>query len=72
MKLKYKISAIVQKIRCWFLSFDRSYEEHINSQDHVLSEDELLDEAAMESFPASDPPGHRSKSAQDKSAHPHH
>lgn len=71
MNIKYKIRSIAQKVRCWFLSFDRSYEDHINSQDHALSEDELLDEESMESFPASDPPGHRSKSAQDKSAHNH-
>ncbi|MBC7428516.1 MAG: hypothetical protein H7336_07895 [Bacteriovorax sp.] len=58
-----------EKVKCWYLSFDRTYEEHMNSQDHALSEDELLDEALMESFPASDPPGHRSKSSLDKTKH---
>lgn len=72
MNIVFKIKAVAQKVRSWFLSFDRTYEDHINSQDHALSEDELLDEEAMESFPASDPPGHRSKSAQDKSSHHQH
>ncbi|MBC7711922.1 MAG: hypothetical protein H7177_01185 [Rhizobacter sp.] len=71
MNIVHDIKGYAQKIKCWFLSFDRTYEEHMNSQDHALSEDELLDEAAMESFPASDPPGHRSKSSLDKSNHKH-
>ncbi len=36
-----------------------------NDQEHVMSEDEKLDEAIEESFPASDPPGHISKSEED-------
>lgn len=31
----------------------------------LMSEDEKLDETIEESFPASDPPGHISKSAED-------
>jgi len=34
-------------------------------QTHVMSDDEKIDEAVEESFPASDPPGHISKSAED-------
>lgn len=36
-----------------------------DDQQHVMSDDEKLDEAIEESFPASDPPGHISKSSED-------
>lgn len=38
-------------------------------EQHVMSDDEKLDEAIEESFPASDPPGHISKSYEDKNLH---
>lgn len=40
-----------------------------DDQTHVMSDDEKLDEAIEESFPASDPPGHISKSVEDKKLH---
>lgn len=46
-----------------------STKESRNAQDHKFSEDELLDQEGMESFPASDPPGHRSKSKKDRIGH---
>lgn len=36
---------------------------------HQLSDDELIDEALEETFPASDPPGYRSKTHRDKELH---
>ncbi len=44
-------------------------EEEENSEEHVMSDDEMIDQASKESFPASDPPGHRSKSAIDQMSH---
>ncbi len=38
-------------------------------QSHLMTEEEKLDEEIDESFPASDPPGHFSKSLRDKELH---
>jgi hypothetical protein len=42
---------------------------HGNNMSENSTDDELVDEEEMESFPASDPPGHRSKSIVDKTSH---
>ena len=69
MNIIKELKCFTLKVRNWFVSLERTPEEHMNAQDHVLSEDEMLDEALMESFPCSDPPGHRSKSNIDKENH---
>jgi hypothetical protein len=38
-------------------------------QKHKMTEEEMLDQTIADSFPASDPPGYRSKSSQDKKLH---
>lgn len=48
------------------IPFGASVAEH---RPHVMSLDEEIDEEGMESFPASDPPGHFSHSAVDKEQH---
>ncbi len=58
-----RLKLIIQKIK----SLGRSIKE--NDQTHVMSQEELLDEELWESFPASDPPGHFSKSSVDRELH---
>lgn len=40
-----------------------------DDQSRVMTEEEKLDEELRESFPASDPPGHFSKSREDQELH---
>lgn len=51
-------------------AYGNEVEEDEMEEEKQLSQDEMIDEEMIETFPASDPPGHRSKSKVDKEQHP--
>ena len=63
-EMKRDIKSIWQKART-----DVQNKKKSNDQSRVMTPDEKLDETINESFPASDSPGHFSKSAEDKELH---
>ena len=78
MDIINNVKSVSEKIKNWLVATEESMEQKLtgkstkesrNAQDHVFTEDELMDQAMMESFPASDPPGYRSKSKKDKATH---
>lgn len=56
-----------KKIKNWFKP--QTYNLKKDDQQHAMTEDELLDQTLEDSFPASDPPGHISKSTEDRRQH---
>lgn len=76
MTIIEEIKCMGDKFKNWLMTFEQKVEggsskESRNAQDHVFTEEELLDQEGVESFPASDPPGHRSKSKKDRKTHCH-
>lgn len=69
--MNHYLSEIILKFRDLIKPSEKSrfHPEARDDQQHVMSDDEKLDEAIDESFPASDPPGHISKSAEDLRQH---
>ena len=62
MNIVEDIKCMGEKLKNWFVAVEqkvegRSSKESRNAQDHAFTEEELLDQAIMESFPASNPPG---------------
>ncbi len=69
MTIIEEMKCMSEKIKHWFDFTELETKDDSNAQDHSFTEDELLDQAGMESFPASDPPGYRSKSKKDRRSH---
>lgn len=74
MSIIEELKCMGEKFKYWLTPIEKntkrqSTNESRNAQDHKFSDDELIDQEGMESFPASDPPGHRSKSQQDRMNH---
>lgn len=65
------IQEIIVKFRDLFKPTETGpkHPETPSEEIRVMSDDEKLDEELKESFPASDPPGHISKSAEDLKYH---
>lgn len=69
MPLIFNKNAIKNKIQHYKMSVYRVLDIFTTSREKVKKQNEKTDEASIESFPASDPPGHYSKSLMDKNLH---
>lgn len=67
--LRLRMNNLSQDVKRVWQKFRADILHQNDEETHVMTEDEKIDEASMESFPASDPPGHRSKSAEDSNLH---
>lgn len=63
------VQEITSKIQSLWHRFIGEEVDAAANQERVMTEEEMLDESLKDSFPASDPPGHFSKSVEDKDLH---
>lgn len=62
-------NALKNKIQHYKVLFFETLNDFLSKRDHTKIENEKADEASRESFPASDPPAHFSKSTEDRQIH---
>jgi hypothetical protein len=67
--LRLRVHNWKQNIKSVWQKFRGESVSATGNQDRVMTEEEKLDEEIQESFPASDPPGHFSKSVEDQKMH---
>ena len=66
---KLRLFHLKQDMKSVWKNFRKDIIDEKKAQNHVMTQEEQLDETIKESFPASDPPGHFSKSREDKELH---
>lgn len=71
MTMFFNENAIKNKIQTYKQSFFRFIDSIKPGAEDVKTQNRKADEASRQSFPASDPPGHMSKSYEDRSGHKH-
>ena len=67
--LRLRMNNLGQDVKKVWQQFRANVLKSDDEESHLMTEEEKLDEAIDESFPASDPPGHRSKSLEDSNLH---